>query len=47
MKHKLSISINEDVLMKIQERLKTRDFRNQSHLFEVAAARMLEDEDGQ
>jgi metal-responsive CopG/Arc/MetJ family transcriptional regulator len=43
MKHKLSISIEEDIVLKLFDRMKSREFRNKSHFFEVAAAKMLEE----
>ena len=46
MKHKVSITIEEDVLLRVFDRMRTREFRNKSHFFEVAAIRMLEEVKG-
>ncbi|MBU0536321.1 MAG: hypothetical protein KKE20_05110 [Nanoarchaeota archaeon] len=47
MKHKISITVEEDILLRVfdrmrGDRMKGREFRNKSHFFEVAASRMLE-----
>ncbi|MBD3312885.1 hypothetical protein GF345_00435 [Candidatus Woesearchaeota archaeon] len=42
MKHKISITIEEDILLKVFDRMRKRDFRNKSHFFEEAASRMLD-----
>ncbi len=41
-KHQTSITIDEETLLKVKEKLRERTFRNQSHLFEVAVQRLLE-----
>lgn len=41
MKHKLSITIDEDTIFKIQDRLRSKTYRNKSHFFEVAADMLL------
>ncbi len=47
MKHKISITIDEKVLLKVFERMRSREFRNKSHFFESAASKLLEgDESG-
>lgn len=43
MKHQVSISIEEDLLLRLKEKLRDGTFRNQSHLFELAVRRMLEE----
>ena len=43
MKHKLSISIEQDLILKIFDRMRSTEFRNKSHFFEVAAMRMIEE----
>ncbi len=43
MKKKLSISIDEEILQKIEESLKERTFRNKSHLVEIALERLFEE----
>ena len=42
-KHQASITIDEKVMLKIKEKLRDGTFRNQSHLFEFAARKLLED----
>ncbi|MFH1174360.1 MAG: hypothetical protein V1725_04455 [archaeon] len=42
MKKQTSITVEENVLLKIQETLKKGSFRNQSHFFEFAARKLLE-----
>ena len=41
MKHKLSITIDEDTLFRIQDMLRGKTFRNKSHFFEVAATKLI------
>jgi metal-responsive CopG/Arc/MetJ family transcriptional regulator len=43
MKHKLSISIEEDIILRVFDRMRSKEFRNKSHFFETAAAKMLEE----
>ncbi len=40
-KHQTSITIDEETLLKVKEKLRERTFRNQSHLFEVAVQKLL------
>jgi len=42
MKKKLSITVDEKVIHKIEESLKDNTFRNKSHLVEVALERLFE-----
>ena len=42
MKHKLSITVDEETILKVFEALKGKKYRNKSHFFEVAAAKLLE-----
>jgi metal-responsive CopG/Arc/MetJ family transcriptional regulator len=44
MKHKLSISIDEDVILRIYDKLRTKKFRNKSQFFERAATKLLEED---
>jgi Arc/MetJ-type ribon-helix-helix transcriptional regulator len=44
MKQKISISIGEENLKKVEELLKQSRFRNKSHVLEYALEKMLEDE---
>ena len=47
MKAKLSISIDEDTLTKVQDMLRSKQFRNKSHIFEYAIEKLAEvDYDG-
>ena len=43
MKKKVSISMDENLLNNIQNKLKSGIFRNQSHLIEYATKKLLED----
>jgi len=42
MKHKISISVDEETLFRIRERLRDGTYRNKSHVFELAVKRLLE-----
>jgi metal-responsive CopG/Arc/MetJ family transcriptional regulator len=42
MKHKLSITVDEDTLIQINDILRSKTFRNKSHFFEVAAKNLIE-----
>jgi len=46
MKHKLSITLEEDIILRIAEKLRDRRFRNKSHMIEYAVGKFLEEEDG-
>jgi len=41
MKHKLSISVDEETIVKVQEALRKKLFRNKSHAFEHAINEVL------
>ena len=41
MKHQTSITIEEDIMLKVKDKLRDGSFRNQSHLFEYAARKLL------
>ncbi len=43
MKVQTSITIDEEVMVKLQERLRDGSFRNKSHLFEFAVRKLLEE----
>jgi hypothetical protein len=43
MRYKLSITIDEDTIFKIQDLLRTKTYRNKSHFFEIAASKLIED----
>ncbi len=43
MKKKISVSMDEELLSKIQSKLADGTFRNQSHLIELATRRLVED----
>ena len=46
MKHRISITINENTLLKLKERVRlSNDFRNQSHLVELALENFLREKD--
>jgi len=42
MRHKLSITIDEDTIFQIKDRLRSKKYRNKSHFFEMAAQKLLE-----
>jgi len=42
MRHKLSITIDEDTILKIQDLLRSKTYRNKSHFFEIAATKLIE-----
>ena len=42
MRHKLSISIEEDTILGIQEELRSKTYRSKSHFFEIAAIKLIE-----
>jgi hypothetical protein len=41
MKHKLSITIDEDTILRIRDKLRSKKYRNKSHFFEMAAVALL------
>ena len=41
MRHKLSITIDEDTIFKIQDLLRSKTYRNKSHFFEIAASELI------
>ena len=46
MKHKLSVTLDEELVQEIVKTLSTRKFRNKSHLVEYAVKKLLEVENG-
>lgn len=42
MKHKLSITVEEETILQIREKLREGLFRNKSHLIEYSVKRFLE-----
>ncbi len=42
MKSKLSVSVDEETVMKVQEKIRQRVFRNKSHAVEYALNKVLE-----
>lgn len=44
MKHKVSISVDEETIIKIREAMREGRFRNKSHAFEYAIKEVLKDE---
>lgn len=47
MKHHISLTINEDTLLKVKAAIRTRIFRNQSQFFEIAAEQLLNNNSNQ
>lgn len=45
MKHQTSITVEEEVMLRVKEKLRDGSFRNQSHLFEFAVRKFLEKEE--
>ena len=45
MKRKLSITMEDNVILKIENSLKSKRFRNKSHLIEYAVDKLLEEEE--
>jgi metal-responsive CopG/Arc/MetJ family transcriptional regulator len=45
MRNKISVTIDEDTLCKVEELVKTKIFRNRSHFFEVAAERYVKNKE--
>ena len=43
MKHKLSITVDEETVFKIMEAVRNRQFRNESHAFEYSVNKVLEE----
>ncbi len=43
MKHKLSITLEQETLLKMNDRIRDSIFRNKSHLAEFAIKKLLED----
>ena len=44
MKHQASITIDEETMLKVKAKLRDGLFRNQSHLFEIAVKKLLEEQ---
>jgi len=44
MRHRVSITIDEDTLQKIRDSLRSKTYRNKSHFFEIAANKLLKEE---
>jgi Arc/MetJ-type ribon-helix-helix transcriptional regulator len=45
MKHQASITVDEELMLRIKEKLREGSFRNQSHLFEYAVKKLLEEQE--
>jgi len=45
MKHKLSITVDEDVILKMRDKIREGMFRNKSHLIEYSVKKLLEDKE--
>jgi len=44
MKYQTSVTIDEEIMLKIKEKLREGTYRNKSHLFEFAVRKLLEAE---
>ena len=47
MKHKLSVTLDEEIVDEILKALSSGKFRNKSHVIEYAVKRLLEEQGGQ
>lgn len=43
MRHKISITIDEDTLSGVREMIRYKSYRNRSHFFEIAASKLIEE----
>ena len=46
MKHKLSVTLDDELLLGIVKSLSTGKFRNKSHLVEYALKKLMEEQNG-
>ena len=46
MKHKMSVTIDEDLVLKVMKSLSSGKFRNKSHVVEYAVRKLLEEKNG-
>ena len=44
MRHKISITLDEDTLLKVNDTMRCKTYRNKSHFFEIAANKLIEEE---
>ena len=44
MRQRISITIDEDTLVNIREKLRSKTYRNKSHFFEIAANKLIKGE---
>lgn len=44
MKHKLSITLDEETLLAMREKIRSGTFRNKSHLVEYSVKKMMDEE---
>jgi hypothetical protein len=43
MKHQTTITVDEEIMLKVKSKLRDGSFRNQSHIFEYAVRKLLEE----
>ena len=43
MKHKLSVTVDEETIVKIQDSLRSKAFRNKSHIVEFALTKLFKE----
>ena len=43
MRYNISITIDEDTMVKVQDLLRSKIYRNKSHFFEIAANKLIEE----
>ena len=44
MKHRLSVTVEEDIILKIQDKIRDRSFRSKSHIVEYALFKLLSED---
>lgn len=45
MRQKISITVDEGTLLRVADMLRNKKFRNKSHFFELAAEKLLEEDE--
>tara|TARA_Y100000310_G_C20665163_1_gene807067 strand:- start:503 stop:688 length:186 start_codon:yes stop_codon:yes gene_type:complete len=45
MKQRISITIDDDTMNKVRDKLRSKTYRNKSHFFELAAEELMKEEE--
>lgn len=45
MKHKLSITLDEETILQMREKIRTGTFRNKSHLIEYSVKKLMDEKE--